>query len=174
MEQAVKIPVVERINTPRILLSKWLAIITICLLIVAVIIDNTLLALASASILIICIFVLRTNKRYSTTGFAIFSKDEIKIELQRIKKTILLKEINSVKVKYGGYTGEPYPNPKSIIPKDGTGNFIYIFEESGEYSFELLFDKLSLDLLNRIIQMWKQRGINVTIIGGWGTKVSSL
>ncbi|MFO7822652.1 MAG: hypothetical protein R6V72_01850 [Cyclobacterium sp.] len=174
MEQSVKIPVVERKNTPRILLFKWLAIINIFLLILAVVIDNKLLALASGSILIICIFAIRTNKRYSTTGFVIFSKDEINIHLQGIKKTILVKEINFVKIKYGGYSGEPYPNPKSIFPKDGTGNFVYISQESGKYSFELLFDKLSLNLLNRITEMWKQRGVNVTIIGGWGIEVGSL
>ena len=85
-----------------------------------------------------------------------------------------LKDLTNLKIKYDGFDGEPYPNPKSIIPKDGTGNFISFYYCGKKLKYELLFERKHLKYLNNIISQWEKDKVNVTLIGEWGFKVKSL
>ena len=174
MSKGVKVPVVERKKINGIRYTKLLFLASILILLFGLFIDNTLIILCSGLIIISTIVVLSFTKTHSISGFIILHDSHIKLVLAGRKEIYNLNDLDNVKIKYDGYDGEAYPNPKSIIPKDGTGNYIHFTYNDETFSYELLFERRNLNLLNNIISQWKKNKTNVTLIGEWGIKIKSL
>jgi len=171
---SVKIPVVERKKTKSIQYSKWLLWVSLSVLAIGLFINNNLAALSSGIIVILNIIFLSFSKKHYVNGVIIFNGNYIKLILSENEQVFDLKSLSDIKVKYDGYNGESYPNPKSILPKNGTGNFIVFLCDGKKFSYELLLERKNLNPLNNIFNQWKKNNIELALTGEWGWKVKSI
>lgn len=174
MNQYVKIPIIKRKKNLLIKYYKYTAVVAIFMLFHGAIFDNLNIMLFSVFIIIVCIILLNVINKYHIIGIAVFYYDHFKLTIQDQEATFNLKDLENIKIKYYGYDGKHYPNPKSLLPKDGTGNLIYFTKNNQKYSYELLFKKSTINILNTIIEEWKNNDKEITLIGEWGFKIKSL
>jgi hypothetical protein len=113
------------------------------------------------------------TKGYNTSGFIVFSKECIIVNLNRNERIFPLNELNNIVINYFGYEGGFY-SIRSITPKDGTGNFIEFYYENQKFKFELLFLKNNLSSLNFIFSEWKKNDVKFTLKNKFGLKTKSL
>lgn len=170
----LKIPLVKKNKKRLFRLSKLILLMAFFGLVSGLIIDSNTIMLIAGFVFIVTVLYIRFSKQFYIIGLAIFSFEKIEIEISGGKEIFNLIDLDSVKIKYQGYRGESEANPVSIIPKDGTGNFILFTMNRKKYSYELLLDKNNLNILNSIITQWMRQGNNVTLIGEWGLKVKSI
>ncbi|HRP90826.1 MAG TPA: hypothetical protein PKX92_12410 [Edaphocola sp.] len=110
--------------------------------------------------------------KYLIDGYLILTSDNIKIMTKTLKINISINDLTKLKFTYDGFDGDIYLfNPHSILPKDGTGNFIMLQNKKNEtYNFELLLNKTDLMELSNIFNNWKKTNSTFMIKGAWWIK----
>lgn len=173
MSLSVKIPIVEKIKISRIF-STIFIISFVSFFISIIYVDSKIINLILVVIFLIFCIIFSFKKGYVISGYFILDTDMIGITTNEFDCQFPLEELDNLKFKYSGYNGENYTfNLSAIRVKDGTGNFIEFFHKGKKYSFELLYEELSLRILNRVIDSIRNK-IDIKLVGEWGFKRKNL
>ena len=93
-------------------------------------------------------------KKNKVCGYTILYPDRIFIKDDLIEKQFFIENIVELKFKYNGFEGDSYMNPRVVVAKDGSDNFIEFREQGKRYSVEVLMKRTDILLLYRIFSEW--------------------
>lgn len=173
MTYSVKIPIVNKKKPIRVKIVRYAFAISFLLLLFAIIyIESKFLTILLIITSIISGAVFSIMRKYELSGSLNLESNFVTIEsIGRIRVV----DLQKIKIRYQGYKGEYYTmNPRSIVPKDGTENFIEFIHDNKAYSFEIFLDKKKRDLLNEIISYWRTQSNDITLIGKWGLQTKKI
>lgn len=82
--------------------------------------------------------------------------------------------IDRLHIDYVGYEGKDYLNPNTFAVQKGLSNFINIYSVKKKMKIEVQIRKNDVYILNKIIQLWKASGVNISIKNEWGRNINEL
>ncbi len=167
MEHSVKIPVVDQKRPQLQKILRTVFIISLFLFFVLVIfIDNNVIFIMLILISFSSLLLITFSKRFTIRGFLFFDSQKIIFKNEESEIKFLLNKIQSIHLKYYGYKGKyDLLNPKSVVPDDGSGNYLSINYPEHSKKYELLLTKSHLNSLKEIIHQWKTNDISFELTG---------
>ncbi len=111
------------------------------------------------------IFYSNLAKNFVINGQAFINRDHIQITINKQKKEYPLSEVKNITIRFYGSEGDPIPgNPRSMVFKEGTNNFLEFEDIADEqHVYELYVEKEVR--LKQCIMTMKERNIPFTTTG---------
>lgn len=106
------------------------------------------------------------SKRFNIIGSLYLDSQKIIFKDEKLEFTFPLDKIHGIHLKYYGYKGKyDFLNPRSMVPDDGSGNYLSINYPEDSKKYELFLTKRHLNSLKEIIRLWKTNDISFELTG---------
>jgi len=145
----LEIPIIKRLNSPVIKTLKTILLSCLILVVIGAVIDQPRIIAFSFILIVPIILFFSIKKNYYKTGVLRLDDKTLTLIFRNSRESFELEELTNIQVKYYGYAGEETLNPKTLTPKDGTGNFIQFTLKNTQQKHELLLHYNTLQRLKK-------------------------
>jgi hypothetical protein len=157
ISMSIKIPVIRKKRPLVIRISAFVHLMSWFLLIgVFVFIDSKILSGILPILIILSAICMALLKKNEVCGYTILNSGYIFIKNDFFEKQFFIRDIKDLRFKYNGCEGDSYKNPRVLIAKDGTGNFVEFSAQGIKYSVEVLLKRIDVLSLNKIFKEWEK------------------